>query len=110
MIKGVWDYIPRIQYNNYRGYITKIVKTELGHLCGYVLLPKTFNLNVEWENLYIVHGGITYHEGDVIGFDCAHYMDYIPELNIGEVNNYKDEDFVNNELRKLVDTLIAINK
>lgn len=110
MIKGVWDYIPKNQYSKYRGYITKIVKTELGHLCGYVLLPKTFKLNVEWEDLGIVHGGITYHEDIVIGFDCAHYMDYIPALNIGEVYNYKDVDFVNNELRKLVDTLIGMNK
>lgn len=110
MLKGVWDYIPRIQYNKYRGYTTKIVKTNLGYLCGYVLLPKSFKLNVEWYDLGIVHGGITYHKDNVIGFDCAHYIDYIPAFIIGEIDNYKDEDFVNNELRKLVNTLIAMNK
>lgn len=110
MEKGVWDYIPKVQYYNYRGYTTKIIKQDLGHLCGYVVLPKSFNLRIEGCDLDIVYGGITYQRDNVIGFDCAHFMDYIPAIGSGDIRKYKNEVFVKRELKKLVDYLIGMNK
>ncbi len=54
---------------------------ERGHLNGYVELPKQFT-EVSMDDLPLsVHGGITYKDKEVIGFDCAHdftehYKDY----------------------------------
>lgn len=56
-----------------------------GHLCGYCELPEghkfyekeDFN---DWP--YDVHGGITFVEDHVIGFDCAHFGDLVPSIGL----------------------------
>lgn len=98
---------------------------SMRHLCGYLAVHKEhpwygkdrYDLNIE------VHGGVTFNAKteDVdwlqsntqivdhwwIGFDCAHYMDLIPNIaedypqfhNHGEI--YRDRDYVYNELVKM---------
>lgn len=60
---------------------------DKGYLCGYVRLPESLNLTLqEAEDLFVVHGGISYlgtlpiydSETLYVGFDCAHLNDYIP--------------------------------
>lgn len=59
-----------------------IKKQEMGHYCGYIVLPDSLhNLSTEISERFDIHGGITF-DGDmyngkfkgkrVIGFDCAH--------------------------------------
>lgn len=115
------------------GYKCAIRRTELGCLCGYVRVPcnhpwhnkKYFGKNrqshardgVRPDSLINVHGGITFSgkpsretggkfRGHWFGFDCAHYMDIVPELvrlagkngwSIFEGNTYKDIAFVKTE-------------
>ena len=56
--------------------------TQLGPFTinGYIELPENHPWFDEEEDLQFfegaeVHGGITYHEGRVIGFDTNHYLD-----------------------------------
>jgi hypothetical protein len=63
-----------------------VVKTSMGHLCGYVTMKKE-DVAKEWWGNYdadglqylAVHGGLTYaseHDDAVVfGFDCAHAGD-----------------------------------
>lgn len=111
---------------------------ELGHLCGYVLIPDDLVNNIEElseeiENIDI-HGGITFNkilidpsmnsEHHAIGFDCAHSCDFAPyvyeDLCIDHTREdrikyqhimgmtYKDINFVKNECRKLAKQLHEI--
>ena len=104
-----WENEPNRVEFKYKGYHCLINRVNhrpaenpkdwLGHLCGYVALPKghpfhgkpTEEIDVE------VHGGLTYArkcEGEIchvpkdgeddnvfwIGFDCAHFGDLIPGI------------------------------
>lgn len=78
-----------------------------GHLCGYVHIPKEHPLSGITPD-FICHGGITYSDFDgdnwVLGFDCAHAQDYLPlKPNYASSNpaNFKDEEFVTNQLFNL---------
>lgn len=73
------------------------------HLCGYIELPTSIIWTNELEDIIDrkFHGGITYHEGNVVGFDCAHYNDLIPSqlfnpllYTINNDTTYKDMKFV----------------
>lgn len=86
---------------------------SLGTLCGYVYLTKHFN---EWGKYYdeldiIVHGGLTYSQQEdeywVIGFDCAHSEDLVPNLDDKTINNdtYRDMEYVENEIREIINQL-----
>jgi hypothetical protein len=58
------------------------------------------------DKVLSVHGGITYLDGQTVGFDCGHYDDYIPELNTGlGGQTYRNRDFVILQLMTLVDEL-----
>jgi len=101
----------------YKGFICRVVRIRyLGHLCGYVLLPKNHRL---FEKEYFceeledldVHGGITYSDYSedkkywVIGFDCAHFGDFDPASvlsfrykpsNLKKIiNGMEEADFIN---------------
>ncbi len=61
-----------------------ILRTEMGHYCGYVTFPKRFLLEDGHEGILTyapVHGGITLAERDdetgemTYGFDCMHVGD-----------------------------------
>ena len=59
------------------GYPAIVVAISRGHRCGYVQLPDNHPCSgKDCDDLEInVHGGVTYSEGNVFGFDCAHSMD-----------------------------------
>lgn len=89
------------------GYDISIIQHRpLSHLCGYVKA----SINNAEETI-VCHGGITYDNGEWIGFDCAHCGDLIPqsyelfegtELAItGET--FKDVNYVYEELKSIVE-------
>lgn len=127
--KGYVGIVKRVYYKHGNGPI------ELGHFCGYVVIPKGHPWHgKDYGNLDCeVHGGLTYHESlqhfdYVIGFDCAHSGDIcpgtakimqqsrksieerFPELNLHKTKlweeSYKNMDFVKEEIKKLVDQAI----
>lgn len=79
-------------------YICRPLFTD--HLCGYVQMPtaKPFQEPSYYGFLtYVpVHGGITYAEAPVYGFDCAH---------VDDTSDYWTLDRVEQETNKLVDYL-----
>lgn len=70
----------------YKGYKCEINRDyDMKHYTGYVTVPKDhvhygreFMDQYDNELEYKVHGGITYDDGDKIGFDCAHFGDAMP--------------------------------
>lgn len=101
---------------NYKGFDCEILRiSQLGHLCGYVDLPKShplFAIDYDQEKIYSlnVHGGITYaaENGEKwrIGFDCAHAGDLVPGLDrILDYETYRDMNYVEREIKKLVDQI-----
>lgn len=86
---------------------------DLKILCGYVLLDLADPLvskikGKDIEGDFYVHGGVTWNAPiaffpgkHAVGFDCAHYMDYIPYTGRGSPEDYKDEHYVRKECEKL---------
>jgi hypothetical protein len=136
-MKLPWQNEPDTVEFNYKGYDCLIQRVNhrpvhnpqdcLGHLCGYVDLPKGHKYyGKQYDEIPLdVHGGLTYAEGKknnvwTIGFDCAHFGDLIPgiyELRLHGgplygINFDRDDDiyrtvsFVENELKSLVDQLL----
>lgn len=69
---------PDIEEVGYRhGFKYEIVAMrDMGHRCGYITLPDDMkNMQFYQTDLVDAHGGITYQEDNVIGFDCAHHGD-----------------------------------
>lgn len=95
---------------------------SMKHLCGYVSFPRS--LSGEEENSISVHGGVTFNgknefcdalvseeQPNWVGFDCAHYMDYIPQmraLGLSAPGTYKNWAYVKEELNSLAGQLKAI--
>jgi hypothetical protein len=98
--------------------------STMKHLCGYVKLPEShplFGISQRDSNVYDsinVHGGVSFtgtldtgnnlhvhHETDfLVGFDCAHADDLIPNLSEELVRGdevYRDIDYVVAECIKL---------
>lgn len=98
--EGPWQHEPdRIQWN-YAGFACLMVRSEMGHWCGYVGLPEDhpyFGEHYDQAELPGpgVHGGLTYSDfcqGPIchvpepgfpdrvwwLGFDCAHSGDVSP--------------------------------
>ena len=101
----------------YLGYKCQVkINDYCGFRCGYVELPKEFP---EFDKYDIdCHGGVTYHEGNIIGFDCGHYgdgvdLELISDVNLREIQRQiqkrlsidtepvKSLEFVENELMKM---------
>lgn len=90
---------------------------EIGHLCGYVKLPKGHRYakkGVSYHDIPSkVHGCITFLENcemagqketaHWIGFDCGHSSDYTPncDLRIDHPDNYKPFGYVIKEVMLL---------
>ena len=106
---------------SYKGWICFIKHfdriTTGGHYCGYVSLKKGYSkyMNQDYADSKLsVHGGVTFSshalfstddtsvliKGNIIGFDCAHAEDD-PQFG----GTVKDEKFVENELKSMVDQL-----
>lgn len=102
--RGEWDAEPdRIQWEH-RGMVCLMVRSSLGNWCGYAAVPpghpmfeKEYN-DVDYDLLPSVHGGLTYSDhcqGHIchvpppgspdnvwwLGFDCAHFQDYVPGMD-----------------------------
>ena len=107
----------------YKGFDCEIKRHEyLLTLCGYASFKAKYPINNEQYRNALekidVHGGVTYFEispsGKVtVGFDCVHYNDLSPTLQILEGKNnyqeYRTVDFVKKEIQKMVDQIIKIN-
>lgn len=96
----------------YKKYLCKIKRGNYGfHLCGYVEgdIPL---LSIDKLN-EIVYGGITAgNDFNIIGFDCAHYLDY--SINIFITDNrqciYKDTNFVEQTCKNIVDFILNMQR
>lgn len=101
--------------------IETVQHPELGHWCGYVVLPPDHPMvGKDYDDIPVdVHGGLTYADdhvprqervqGWVVGFDCAHLGDHVPGLSnypgIGGGDRYWGEADVKAEARKLAKQL-----
>ena len=107
----------------YKGLKCEVkINENMGFRCGYVTLPENHPFISKNYNYLDVdcHGGLTYKEYRVIGFDCGHCGDGI-DLNLisnsdireaqikikSTIPNMEDEvkslEFVENECIKIVD-------
>ena len=90
LAKGIWDDdIDRFPLNTYHfeldGYKCNIKRNNYWSYCGYVELPETHpdclkDFDESLEDNIEVHGGVTYINGNVFGFDCSHCYDISPGL------------------------------
>lgn len=139
---GEWvEEADRIEftYKSYKCRISRVCLPEDfdenfysgGYLCGYVEIPKDHRLFGNKEGIFLDiygHLGITFNEvgkKHVIGFDCAHYCDFIPSSTLKKMQSnqlddnvellikiflkfptYKNVNFVTEECMKIVDQLI----
>lgn len=102
--------MKQFEYKGHTCIIRKVLR--LGTLCGYVVVPKHHPWHgMDYEEIECeVHGGLTYGQslGEfdfAVGFDCAHYGDYVPGFpSNGDV--YRDEKFVRGELEKVVEQML----
>ncbi len=109
----------KLQFTTKVGYTGIIRITDLGTLCGFVVLPQD---QVFFEKILYsfddrlpfqldVHGGVNFagylDKGTyAIGFDCHHVDDYIPGLDIGPCPQaWKNEAFVRYEIERLANQL-----
>lgn len=103
------------------GYECMIKRTPAtGCWCGYVSLPKThpyYPLDHDDEKLYHirVHGGLTFSQQGVFGFDTSHGGDYMPEMDrmlsqlgrpinsqiLDEHTQYRTKEYVMDQVKKL---------
>lgn len=97
-------------YKGFRCEIRRIPRSL--HLCGYVYLKKHL---IDSVDVLEVHGGITFNEiskyeqVQKIGFDCAHCCDLVPGMNYTYDCLYRDMEYVENEIKQLVDQIIRIS-
>lgn len=72
---GQYDFI-------HNGYECRLRRGFGGQWNGYVVLPKDHPDRgkdyTALEEFYTVHGGLTYSDSTMLGFDTSHYMDIIP--------------------------------
>lgn len=122
-----WEKEPDHKDFKYKGFDCEINRTEqIGILCGYVIINqnnKLFGKDYDSDlcmNLD-VHGGITYTDSEDdgrwrIGFDCGHVGDYVPGIYPpytkmfvdpddlgGKAGEYRNIQFVTDEIKKMVD-------
>jgi hypothetical protein len=99
-------------FGEYRGFSYFIERKLMGHICGYVFIPKMKKTLSYYEDKINVHGGITYVDNEKIGFDSMHYYDWNPFMNHEDhedeyyKTNYKDSNFMIDECKKIINQLI----
>lgn len=98
----------------YKGYKCKVKRIEeYGHLCGYIYLDVKEG-SKEYEIINeLAHWGVTYHEANLIGFDCAHSGNFSLHIYnlldnkthfIG-LETYRDLEYVENNIKEIIDSL-----
>lgn len=114
--------------DNETGYAIVINRhSKMKHLCGYVSLPVNhplYNKDINESDVFDkfdVHGGVTFtgtldgeHNSNdklklfLVGFDCAHAGDFVPEFSEDLVRGdevYRDVNYVITECIKLAKQL-----
>lgn len=134
-----WQLEPNYACGQINGRRWIIMRGPFGFLCGYVEIlakdkkPEPTESSCSYEAWPIdCHGGLTYDgnrpfsywetktengppyhlktvEVYCIGFDCAHYGDYIPGLPLSRTDEwmYKSFEYVMNEIKSICDQLDA---
>lgn len=105
----------------YKGYNYYVL--NLGtHPCGYVEIPKSSKyFNIDYDNIPIeCHGGLTYssnylrsianedEERFFIGWDYAHYMDYVGYYNLNEFQPSFSEHLKKFTTKEIVDDCLEV--
>lgn len=123
--KGGWcdeDDMRVYTEREYQLFIMRIF--SMGHLCGYIEVPGVLNEMIG-QKVFDVHGGITFSAKSedyserhpmstflrkdhiVLGFDCAHAGDLIPQLWPSASGEYRNMAYV---LAELVNLMNQIDK
>lgn len=135
---GPWQNEPDKLEFEHEGFTCLILRTSMGHLCGYVALkPEHPDYNKDYNDINVdCHGGLTYGamcSGHIchtpkpgepdnvywVGFDHAHSGDYSPSnaamvkkygahFERGEYESYKDIDYVTKGVKHLAEQLKSI--
>lgn len=115
-----WLTEPNEKHWEYRGVKCHILRHPVMlHLCGYVTAPAGHPwYEKPYDDIDVrVHGGLTFKGfldskqdmGYVVGFDCAHAGDLIPELDVikhgGDV--YRDIEYVTACVEELASEMLA---
>lgn len=82
--------IEESKWTSKEGYECSVVKTSLGHRCGYVKVPSshpTTEIDSYDDVPVLVHGGLTYGANGKWGFDCAHSEDTPQIWTLAAVKN-----------------------
>lgn len=124
--QGEWDNeCDEIKWTDQEtGYLCEAIRQTSGAWCGYVSIPLTHKKLSEpcnccnmyhWLEKTEVHGGVTFSRLNddkslfIIGFDCMHYGDKIPNYRISAIYSenyvYRDEKFVIKEVTNLAKKL-----
>ncbi|WP_413936950.1 hypothetical protein [Nitrospira sp. BLG_1] len=120
--KGPWLNEPIEVCFKHCGLLCVMLREDtLSHWRGYVRLPKmteptNFDSYEKCDQILDVHGGITFADGvprdqrpdeHWVGFDCAHYMDFVPKyehfgVSLGDdPTQWRDVNYVRSETERL---------
>lgn len=110
--RGPWDQEPDFLQFTHSGLPCVVLRTDLGHLCGYVGVPADHPYATGMRSIsdLSVHGGVTWdkagEENDLfwIGFDCGHSGDSSPKMEhrYGRFNGtYRDMPYVREQTENL---------
>lgn len=136
---GPWMREPdRLEWREPRGWPCLIVRNKSGALCGYVGVPPGHPWHgKDYSDCDVsIHGGLTFGQGCMedgpvchvprdgespevwwLGFDCAHYMDFIPSytkhdhvdrLWSQDGQTYRDLGYVRAEVERLAEQARAV--
>jgi hypothetical protein len=119
--KGAWNKEPDELHYIKDFFRCRIARNGGGALCGYIMIEKKEFKFYEKEyteecfDTLDIHGGLTYssfeEDGNYwLGFDTAHYNDYSPVYGMGNPFDYKDINFVKEEIDKLRDFLFPVKQ
>jgi hypothetical protein len=74
------------------------------HWCGYI--STGFDISPVMKSTVLVHGGITYNNDGLIGFDCAHANDLCTVIaQKCPQSLYRSKEYVIDETKRLADQL-----
>ena len=108
--KRDWEMVESWQYRGFDCEIHKLHMPHIwperldGHYCGYAapINRSVPELNESERNVVQVHGGITFFNHGVYGFDCAHYDDLRADSPTRRI------EWVKAETDNMVDSIIEL--
>ena len=111
--KGPWDNEPDFLEWNYLSINCEIKRMNMGFLCGYIYVKNNNHFPISFQNIFNVHGGVTYEsymkEIDIwkIGFDCYHVGDECPLEIYRFYSHYWTFQEVKDEVEKMVEQYLT---